>query len=152
MKIKKEILLTSLCIIVIVISITLGWQNPNKVKQSKMLQFNNNKKLTEKHCFDSLCTNDMVMTYQAGTGIIEFTLKNEGSEKAEANFLKVISKEDEQINYIFYYSETQPGATQPVKITCDKDTIINIKDYELTSLTSSELVEATALLNRGTNN
>lgn len=151
MNTKKEILLTSLCVIVITASLFLGWQSPTKIEQSRTLQFNNNKKLAEKHCFHSLCTENMVMTFQAGTGTIEFTLKNEGSEKVAASFLKVISKEDEQINYIFYYDETLPGATQLVKITCDTDTIINIKDYELTTLSSAESVEATTLLNKKTN-
>lgn len=152
MKPNQKILLTGLSIIIIIFAIVIGLLTPNTTLQTKRKVVNKSPKLTEKHCLNSLCTNKMSMTYRTGTGTVEFTLKNEGLETVAAGFLKITSQEDKQIGYIVYHQDFYPDTEQTLKVICDTDNIINIKDYELTPLTKEELEEATELFYQGIRN
>lgn len=107
---------------------------------------NDSVELEKVHCLDSLCVENMNVSYDEGQGVgsIQFFIQNTGATTLPAGFIKVVFDNNAQNTFILRYSDFAPESIQSIEIEFTEKGITETTDYQLQYLTDEELQTVTS--------
>lgn len=107
--------------------------NQKEIDAVYHIERNDSKKLSERHCLNSLCIDNMEITYQdEANGNISGTLINTSSEVIPSGYINFIFTDGENTITTYYsYLDINPSDSVPLEILFTDKNYLNVTDYEL---------------------
>ena len=141
---KIVVVIISCAIILIILGCIVAFMNNNSNTDNNGISnvsTNKSENLQTSHCLNDLCVASMNITYNKGEGKIEFVLQNTSSLPVEGNYLKLVFDNNQDLSYIYRYDAMEPSASTNIVIEFAEKELIDVKDYQITELTTRELNE-----------